>query len=285
MSHFALIVFFSSFFLWWMLFLLMQRFLDLNPIFVLRSEVLKRDQKLSEQLGREVQVHIRSSKSLDRSGNIRMEQMAHVQYIKGLACLIMVGASLYPFLGDDPFGEYARIFVNFDETVIHENFIQFAAAIILSWYLFETVVLLQYYRLYWSSILHHWLTSISAISILMGFFNPSAILYGLTMVAWVFPRPFVLGFRLQFGHKYPNLTSKVHRFTYFYFLGTLLVNIIGQLAMLYQGYTVGAFSITYVIIILVFIGAWCYDDAEVIKSLKSASRRAYEHLDFNRIKL
>ena len=142
---------------------------------------------------------------------------------------------------------------------------------------------MQYYKIQWSTVIHHWLTSTAAILVLLGIFTPSAILYGIIMVALSFPLPLLQASRLFIGFKHPNFIRKAHIVLSNYYKGLLITCIILQLLMLMQGISIGAYSNLYIITIVLCICGWCYDDLQVVKSLKHGAKRKYAQLDLQKL--
>jgi len=284
MSDFALIIFFATFFCWWLLNLIFERFLNLSPIILPKKVVQEKDEMISKQQNKELFIHMRSSKSLDAEGNFRIQTKPALHYVKCVVSLLLTIIGLSPFFSDFPLIDYKRLFVDLDPTAIKLPFVQAAAATLLSWYFFETIMLSQYYKIQWSVIIHHWLTSIAALLVLLGFFTPAAIMYGIFMVALPFPVSFIMGFRTQFGDRFPKEINKAHSIISIYYKILLAMCISFELLLLWNGVNKEVHSMVYICAIIFCCIVWCYDDLKLAKSLKEASVRNYEDLDFIKLK-
>lgn len=278
MSQVALITFFVTFFVWWILTLLFERSMGMQPLIAKSDDFNKLDNQNKTDL-----IYRKSSKSLDKSGEFRIILKPSLYFVKAIAFFILFVIGLYPFIDGNP-SEYRRLFFEFDESVIQLPFVQVASATILSWYLFEIIALMQYYKIQWSTVVHHWLTAFAATIVLLGVFTPAAILYGIIMVALSFPLPLLQASRLFIGFKHPIFIKKAHLALSRYYKGLLIICIILQLLMLVHGITTGAYSNIYIATIVFCICGWCYDDLQVVKSLKHGAKRQYAQLDLQKLK-
>ncbi len=278
MSQLALITFFVSFFFWWVITLIFERTMGMQPLITKSDEVNKLDTQNNTDL-----IYRKSSKSLDKNGEYRIILKPSLYFGKTIACFILLIIGLYPFMDGNP-SEYIRLFFEFDESVINLPFVQIASAVILSWYLFEVIALMQYYKIQWSTIIHHWLTATAAILVLLGVFTPAAILYGIIMVALSFPLPLLQASRVFIGFKHPNFIKNAHIIMSKYYKALLIVCIIIQVTMLAHGVSTGAYSNLYIMTIVFCICGWCYDDLQVVKSLKHGAKRKYAQLDLQKLK-
>ncbi|TXB66106.1 hypothetical protein FRY74_05920 [Vicingus serpentipes] len=278
MSNIALITFFLTFFLWWSLILLFERYMGMQPLIAKNDAFNELDDKNNTEL-----IYRKSSKSLDKNGEFRIILKPSLYFAKAIAFFMLFMIGLYPFIDGNP-SEYVRLFFKFDESVIKLPFVQIASATILSWYLFEIIALMQYYKIQWSTVIHHWLTAFAAIIVLLGVFTPAAILYGIIMVALSFPLPLLQASRLFIGFKHPVFIKKAHIVLSNYYKILLIICIGLQLLMLIHGITTGAYSNLYIATIIFCICGWCYDDLQVVKSLKHGAKRKYAQLDLQKLK-
>jgi hypothetical protein len=284
MSTFALQVFFITYFSWWFLNIIFERIFKMSPVIIKREDILLKNGP-SDLKKKEVSTLLmRNSRSLDPEGIYRIKTKPSLIFTKFLASLILSFWALLPLMDSQPFDEYIRLFYYSDKSVIQMKFIQGAAATTLSWYLFETIMINQYYKIQWSVILHHWLTSIAALLVLMNYFLPAAILYGILLVAFVAPVLFVLGFRVQYGFQYPKFIKKACRVSYYYY-STLIISCLSlQILMLFNGIISGSYSNLYIIFITICCIGWALDDFKAAKAIKKGSEFNYEDLNFNKIK-
>lgn len=284
MSQSSLLIFFCTFFIWWLLHIVIERYFNLSPIILPKKVIQQKDNELKLRFNNSSNIYMRTSKSIDEDGEYRIQQKASLHYIKCIVSLVLVAIAISPFFNELPFESYKRLFIELDASAIQLPFVQAAAAIMLSWYLFETVMLSQYYKIQWSVILHHWLTSMAALLILLGYFKPAALVYGFFMVAMVFPVSFIVAFRTHFGVRFPNAVQKTHKAVSNYYVFLLILCLFFEGLLLWNGIQKGVHDALYIGAIILSCIAWCYDDLKLSKSLKEASTRNYKDLDFAELK-
>lgn len=280
MKPFALIIFSSFFFLLWTLYLICERFLNMQPEFYTSNDLKEKDADLSSG-EKTIVIHQQSTKSSDARGEYRIRIRPQIHYLKGFAMFVLAAVAIWPIVASGSFEIYDRLFFQMDATAISTIYVQTAAAILLAWYFFEIIILLQYHKLDWSNILHHWVTSFAAILVLLEVYLPAAILYGMFMVALTFPVFLLMGFRAHKGNVFADLTRKMHRWASVYYAMLLVVCISLQLGLLWNGLEKGVHGYGYALLILLCCIAWCYDDIQLIKALRKAAKRPYELLQFD----
>lgn len=275
----------ASFFFWWMLNLLLERGIGIQPRFFLGATIQHADEYIltdnqTRKSGAVPHLLKRNSKSLDAKGNFRVQNRPALIYTKSVALLLLVCVAVWQLVKPGGFEEYVDLFYHMRPESIQAVGFQVAASLTLSWYLFETVIVMQYYKLGISSIIHHWLTIIAATLVLMGVFIPYAIWYGIVLVGFVFPVTFFQGFRVHLGHKFPKLACTSARWSFYYFAGLVLVCLVGSIALVVQGGLTGNFGVWVILAISLSIIGWVYDDFQLVKHLKQAATFNYEDLNF-----
>jgi hypothetical protein len=283
MSNFALLFFFITFLSWWTLNLIFERLFNMKPIVLSTENILKKDHELNQIQGIDSNLLLRNSRAIGANEKYRIKTRASLSFTKCIASLVLTAITFYSAVHYQSFHQYWGFFYDLDANLNEDKSIKAAAATMLSWYLFETIYISQYFTLRWSELVHHWLTSIAAVAVLMGNFLPAAILYGAFLVAFVWPVSLITGFKLQYSHKYPRFTQRAYKVVYYYFLLMIFCCISLQILLLINGINKGLCSVSYVIFIIFCCITWCYDDLQAAKKIKEHSNYNYEYLDFKKI--
>jgi len=242
------------------------------------------DQSISEASNQRVVIHQQNTKSADASGIHRIRIRPQINYLKAFTLFILLVIAIWPIVEQGSFEFYNCLFFKMDPAYISTKTVQTAGAVILAWYFFEILITMQYYKLQWFTIIHHWLTSFAAILVLMEIYLPAAILYGIVGVAFTFPVFLLLAFRDHKGKSYSKRMEKAQLVAANYYILLLLVLIPAQILLLWNGFSKGVHDYLYVGVILLCCVAWCYDDIQLIKALRKASKRPYELLRFENLK-
>lgn len=206
---------------------------------------------------------------LERAVGLRGKSV--IFYLKTVVTLSLLVVAGWPLLDGDA-SEYRSVFVDFAPDSMRQPFVEIAAAVTLSWYTFEAVVVSQRDRVDWSAVVHHWMTALAAGIVLMGRPHPVAILYGVAMVSFAFPIPALFAARSHLTERFPGAMRRAHVWVWYYY-AVLLASCLGcQLVLLTYGLSVGQFSPGYGMALLLFFGAWVRDDLLLLSHLDKCSR-------------
>ena len=95
----------------------------------------------------------------------------------------------------------------------------------------------------------------------------------------MWPILIILGFRAHFCYKYPDLTRKLARFAFYYYMFLIFINLSGQIFLICNTLIYHyneSIHISFVIIMILCIFVWIYDDYALLKALRSFSKLKYE---------
>ena len=231
---------------------------------------------LSLKTMRNIQLNVRMSKRVDRHGNYRMQISGSTQFVKSLWKLVLVAMLLYQFSSESGVWYYYH-FIDFNCETNNDAVYLHCCCTMVIMYPWELTTTSQYSRLNIHTIMHHWLTTIAAISIICGSFNPFATWYGITQVALTFPQNILMGMRAAYSHKYPSMTRAGFTAVYVHFACITALNLSGQMFLIFNGFFVQKkVSIFQAIWTLISIIVWANDDYRLLKTLKEYSQMKYE---------
>eukprot|EP01084_Bolivina_argentea_P230172 388282_1 len=215
----------------------------------------------------------RLTRTLDKKGVYRIQTRGSIYFIKFIWNFLLFLTSC-TVLCVNPQWYYLH-FIKLDSTTVDFLPYQHIAASILAFYSWE-VSANRYGKLSWSVLVHHWLTSIAALFILMGAYTPFSTWYGFTGIAMAWPNGIAFGLRATFSHKYPKLTRKMFKLTYYWYIGVIILNLSGQLFLITNGILTGSIHIGALILTMITLIGWLYDDINLMKALLAFSKHNYE---------
>ena len=223
-------------------------------------------------------INKRLTKSMDSKGNYRMQTRASVYFVKSIYCFLGLMSFLITFCSNEWFVDH---FINLKQETTHNMPYLYVVACTVGFYSWE-VASNRYGKLEWSILIHHWFTVGITMAILFGVYSPFATWYGFCMVFMVFPVYFSLGFRAQFSYKYPELTRNIFLFCYYWYIICIVINLMGQSCIILNS-LIWHFNkpihIGFIVVMLILMAAWLYDDILLLKTLKAFSLLNYEDAD------
>jgi len=222
----------------------------------------------------------RNSKSIEPTGTYRVKTRAVLYFTKALAFFVLFVVAFSFLFSEAIANDFFQLLIVMNPEAIKQPVFQLAATLTLSWYLFETIILLQYNKVLWTIVLHHIVTVLVATLVLVEVYIPIGIIYGICMVSCVFPIEFLIGFRIEYGKKYPEWTRKTHQVAYYYLMFLVVVCVVGVGWTLYNGYIKDVHSISYIVFSTLSCFAWGYDDWVWAKSIWKGSQYNYEDFNF-----
>ena len=223
-------------------------------------------------------VAMRQSKKLDKHGRFRIHTKSSIEILKllwkiGNCILLSIGLILYPQWYIDHF--YYMI-----PNTRLEALYNHSAVSIMAFYLWEIMANQYFHKLNISALIHHWLTIIAVISILMGRFNPFATWYGIVGIFINWPTSIMLFVRAKFAHKHPTFTQNGFKFLYYYYFFLTSFPVIGGEIILlinaYFGNGKGNVDIPLGISIIIAMFGWTHDDFKALKAYKQ-----FAEMDFS----
>ena len=219
------------------------------------------------------------TRSLSRNG-YRIQTRAAVYFIKTLWSFITF-ISFFPTLIVYP-NWFKAHFIDLKAESNDFPLLLHITATFVAFYSWE-VITNRYAKMNWSTIVHHWATVITSMSILMGRYTPFAVWYGFTGLSMIFPIWFMLGFRAQYSFRYPEFTRKGFVFAYWWYIFCNILNFSGQIFLitnsLYYHYN-ESIPVSSILIMCVIILCLLYDDIILLRSLQTFSMQEYEEADF-----
>ena len=223
-----------------------------------------------------MKLHERMSKRLDINNEYRIRINPIPWYLKSFFHLIILVIFLVDFVMDPDWHYDMYIIMNHESN--NYIYLQYSAAIMVSFYIWENIIITKYGRLQRSAHVHHWLVALGGILIIIGKYNPFAVLYIEIGIGLSFMLPLCIGIRAHLSKKYPRFVRKVCTFTQYYYAVVTVLNGIGQMSLVINSQNTQSISILNTIIITVGIIGCLYDDIKSIKSLHEYSKQAYQHL-------
>jgi len=221
-------------------------------------------------------LHQRMSKRLDVKNEFRIKINPIPYYLKFLFNSIIFVISLVDFI-IDPDWHY-DMYIGMNPKSNNYVNLQHCAAIIVSFYVWEIIFISQYGRLAISVCIHHWLAASAAIFIIIGIYNPFAVLYAEINIGFAFMVSLSMATRAHIGQKYPRFVRNICTFSKYYYAIVTTCNCIGQILLMINGQKTETISILYTIIIGIGIIGCLFDDVELIKTLNQYSNQTYEYL-------
>ena len=222
----------------------------------------------------------RLSRSMDSNGKYRMKTRASPQFARSIAFLalifcIIIGVSINPEW-------FIQHFIEFEAESVEYIPYQIAAGIMLSVYLYDLIIMDGYSSLDYPLIIHHILTIIAAMLIIIGRYSPFSTWYGICMVAMAFPYKLAQAFRYEYCWRYPEFTRTCFKYLHVYWLILMICNLVGQFYMIvYGGIVLMEVPVYDVILYSIACVFWIYADSMVLKALKSWSVQNYENINWN----
>ena len=221
----------------------------------------------------------RLTKSLNVSGGYRVQTRGAVYFVKAIySCITFIVCITMIMFRPQWFQDH---FMDFKEDSVYFLPYQHLTASLVGFYCWA-VMANRYGKMQWSIIFHHWVTAATALAILMGRYTPFATWYGFTVVSMLFPVELMLGFRAQYSFKYPELTRRGFRCTYWYSIFILICNFSGQILMVLNAliYHYDGLSMIALIFIMGICNRfWILDDYLLLKALKVMAHQKYEDGD------
>lgn len=253
---------------------LIERKLGMKPI--IRCTHLLESQASSPAM---LKMNKRLTRQLDHAGYFRIQTRASVFYVKAIWCMSATIVAIYLALFSDFFYQHL-ILLNAD-TVYYIPYQHLAVSFLVHFY--WDVVSNKYGKLYWTVLVHHWLTIFAAMMVLLCFYSPFTTWYGFTAVGLNFPTLFSLGFRISHSRKYPKLARKLLKFSAVWNIFTVFLNMFGQVFMIVYGSIIGKVHYPTVIIVACAMCGWLWDDYLLIRALIEFSNQRYENARIHRI--
>eukprot|EP01084_Bolivina_argentea_P143257 251627_1 len=286
--QFPTITLVCSFFLWWILDILFEKYLSMEPVIRRTNSLLPiklQDIKSSE--GRcdsdDIKnnnlrvIALKMSHRIDSNNCYRMRVSSSTHFVKMIFDLILF--ILFLSLGIK--WAYLHFFC-FDTTTLKSPLFMHIISIIISFYLWEIIMLRKYAVINTSVLIHHWLAILFAVLLKVGIFIPYATLYAFIGVSLGCPLSLAMGFRANYSFKYPVYARKLCKFAQIYFIILCVINIGFQTSLLIYGvFIVQKISITIFVIMIVCISVWLYEDIVFIKALGEFSTQKYEVINAN----
>ena len=262
----------------WMAQEIMERGCGMAPQIRLASEIQEIAQRKSNPL-KSFKMNKRMTKQLDHTGRFRITTRGTIYYIKGVWCVLLLIASITIFIACPDW--FVQHFIELDDSTVHFWPYQHISASIAAIYSWE-VVANRYGKLNYSILIHHWLTVMASILILLGVYTPFATWYGFTQVACLFSIDFILGFRATYSNKYADLTRKAFICSVWWVSFTIVCNFAGQFYLLVNGFVTGRIAVSSCITMLFTMVGWMYDDQLLLRALYDFSTHQYELADLYR---
>eukprot|EP01083_Nonionella_stella_P125721 380264_1 len=155
------------------------------------------------------------SKRLDEDNEFRIRRRGSIEFVK--SGMLFGGFVLFMWILWRSPSWYYDVYVTYDICCVNHFYLKVNALVCGSIYLWEIVMLEQYFNNHWSVYAHHWLTVIACAKIASGFFSPFLINHGIA-IASQFLSVFINGFRFNYCETYPNLTRFLCKIKYVYML-------------------------------------------------------------------
>lgn len=291
MQPYVVYVLLGSFFGWWLIHTLLERFcgmgakiLPQETIDHMDREIEAKYQNLSEEQTKKTpyvsNIMRRSTRAMDPEGKYRIQSRPSLQFTKAVFAFSVAMVCLVQLLLPNGFQVYVAHLYDLDPSTARLPLFQLAAVLTLSWYLFEMAMLSQYYKIQWSVMYHHWLTALVTALMLGGHFLPAVNWYGIWIIAGPFPVNIYMGFRMQYGHRYPELTRRLAPIVANYYMLLLLVCLTGQALLITNATLRGFYGPLGVVITVLSCIVWCFDDLKFIDAVRQGRFRNYEDVVF-----
>ena len=228
----------------------------------------------------------RLTRSMDSKGNYRMTVRSSIWLIKtlwliGLLIWMIALAIIYP-------SYYYDYLWKMDKNVVY--FLPFRCGIvyITFGYLFELCVN-RYGKFGTREVLHHVMTVVVGFQgVVFDQFLPYAVWYAFWGIAMAWPVTlfalFARNIKWSYSHKRINALKKSIQFAYYHYLFDCVINVVGQFVILYRGIHTGSVQIFEIIITVLVICIWLYEDYQLLKTLKQYSLQNYQTAKLLRIK-
>eukprot|EP01083_Nonionella_stella_P086722 241098_1 len=222
------------------------------------------------------------SKRLDKNNEFRIRQKGSIWFVKtmiwfaGLFCLFIVIAFDNPSWYADTFWHLNRCSVNY-------IYVKYQCIVVASYYCWELVMIEIYYKNSAPLYLHHWLSVVAAIYLLIGGYSPFVTNHGMN-IALIWVVTFILGFRYNYCESYPNITRLLVYFCYIYYvflvLFTTAVDILLVVRLCMIGFGDDTMPMHSAIASVLCVVAWTYDDYLLIQTLNKWRSITYENMSF-----
>jgi hypothetical protein len=275
----------GGYFTWWLITTLLERVGGLRAEVYTAAEVERLDMHIESSHADgagpvEPALARRSTHSLDIAGAYRIRTRTAVLYTRSVWCLALLGVAGVLLVRPGGLEVYRALFWDMDPAAMHETEVQVAAALTLSWYLFEIPISMQYHRLNVSGLVHHWLTSAAAVAVLAGAHIPYAIWYGVVLLGGAAPVALVKAFTLHYGARRPGLTRVANGWGGRSYLALLAIGLVGTGVIVVQEWRHGTAGPLAIALICLSVCGWIWDDLRLARSLRAASIRRHELVDF-----
>ena len=257
---------------------ILERKCNLAP-YIMETDELQRISATKQDSDEHFKMNRQLTKSLDIEGVYRIQSRASIYFIKAVYQIILFIAFFLIMDLDIPWMLDHFIYLKAD-SVNHIQYLHVSASLV-GYYSWECVAN-RYGKLSYSQLIHHWFTVGIALAILLGRYTPFATWFGFSAVSTSFPVNIALGFRAHFAGNYPDFTRKMFKFTYYYYMFVILFNLSGQVflvcnALIYHYNE--SIHVGFVVVMIVCIIIWSYDDVLLLKALKAFSKQKYEFAD------
>eukprot|EP01083_Nonionella_stella_P175822 613421_1 len=223
------------------------------------------------------------SKRLDEDNQFRIRRRGSIEFVK--SGMLFGGFMLFVWMLWSIPSFYYDVYVTYDSCVVNSFYLKVNALICGSIYLWEIVMLEQYFNNHWSVYVHHWLTVIATVKITSGFFSPFLINHGIA-IALQFFSVFIDGFRCNYCEIYPNLTRLLCKIKFVYLLsatcGALFVDLIIFTRLSIIGFSATTVTMPSAVISIVCLIGWSYDDIKLLKYIYGWTTLPYQELRFSK---
>eukprot|EP01083_Nonionella_stella_P004085 11784_1 len=223
------------------------------------------------------------SKRLDEDNQFRIRRRGSIEFVK--SGMLFGGFMLFVWMLWSIPSFYYDVYVTYDSCVVNSFYLKVNALICGSIYLWEIVMLEQYFNNHWSVYVHHWLTVIATVKITSGFFSPFLINHGIAIASQFFS-VFINGFRFNYCQTYPDLTRLLCKIKFVYMMsatcGALLVDLLIFVRLSIIGFSATTVTMSSAVISIVCLIGWSYDDIKLLKYIYGWTTLPYQELRFSK---
>eukprot|EP01083_Nonionella_stella_P076697 209126_1 len=267
----------ATLFLSWGALEIMERKGGMAPMIITSNELFKHAEAHHNPL-KKVVTNKRMTKSLDAKGKFRIQIRGTIYFIKTVWIVWINLFSTIAFIaGGDWFPNH---FIWLKSSSMNYWPFQHVTASIVVFYPWE-IAANRYGKLDWSTIIHHYVASLAALWLLLGRYNPYATWYGYSGISLSWPVFFALGWRTQYGNRFPNITKKFLIYAKWHYLAVCVINFSGMGFLFFNClvWHPGVIPLSVTITTMFAVVAWVYDDYHLYCSLHSMSKMDYAEAD------
>eukprot|EP01083_Nonionella_stella_P004086 11785_1 len=223
------------------------------------------------------------SKRLDEDNQFRIRRRGSIEFVK--SGMLFGGFMLFVWMLWSSPSFYYDVYIRYNVCCVNYFYLKVNALVCGSIYLWEIVMLEQYFNNHWSVYVHHWLVVFAGARVAAGFFSPFIINHAIS-IALQFVSVFINGFRFNYCEIYPNLTRFLCKVKFVYMTSLTCVALFLD-AMIFIRLSIIGFSETTITLPSAVIGivcliGWSYDDVKLLKYVWGWTKLPYEELQFTK---